>query len=328
MTLLDKLEPVLLALAAGLGLALGRLTPWGPFLGFLVQPLLILMLFGVFWETPLKNLKKGLLNVKFAAVSLTLNFVWIPILGWLLAAAFLADQPDLSLGFVMLLITPCTDWYLVFTALAKGDTSLSASILPINLLAQLALMPFLLKIFGGLGRDIGAWGLLWAVVPVLFAPLAAARLLRRLVERPDARGPSVWPAVGQAVDRLAASKRMLYLQLAVVCMFAGEGRHILDRLDVFWALLPPVLLFFLVSLAVSTTSARLSGLARPQAVSLIFTTLARNSPVALAVAVSAFPDRPLAALALVIGPLVELPVLALCAKAVLALGRRGALGPG
>ena len=45
-------------------------------------------------------------------------------------------------------------------------------------------------------------------------------------------------------------------------------------------------------------------------VSLSLTTLARNSPVALAIAVTAFPDEPLIALALVIGPLIELPVLA------------------
>ena len=46
------------------------------------------------------------------------------------------------------------------------------------------------------------------------------------------------------------------------------------------------------------------------------TTLARNSPVALAIAVTAFPDEPLIALALVIGPLIELPVLA-CVSQVL-----------
>lgn len=46
------------------------------------------------------------------------------------------------------------------------------------------------------------------------------------------------------------------------------------------------------------------------------TTTARNSPIALAIAVAAFPDRPLIAVALVIGPLVELPVLAVLAQIV------------
>ena len=44
-------------------------------------------------------------------------------------------------------------------------------------------------------------------------------------------------------------------------------------------------------------------------VALNMTTLARNSPLSLAIAVVTFPEQPLISLALVIGPLIELPVL-------------------
>ena len=53
------------------------------------------------------------------------------------------------------------------------------------------------------------------------------------------------------------------------------------------------------------------------------TTLARNSPVALAIAVTAFPDEPLIALALVIGPLIELPVLAFVSQVLLLIKKNG-----
>lgn len=52
-------------------------------------------------------------------------------------------------------------------------------------------------------------------------------------------------------------------------------------------------------------------------VALNLTTLARNSPIALAIAVATFPDKPLISLALIIGPLIELPVLFLIAKILL-----------
>lgn len=52
-------------------------------------------------------------------------------------------------------------------------------------------------------------------------------------------------------------------------------------------------------------------------VSLSLTIIARNSPVALAIAVTAFPNQPLIALALVIGPLIELPVLAIVSQVLL-----------
>ena len=44
-------------------------------------------------------------------------------------------------------------------------------------------------------------------------------------------------------------------------------------------------------------------------VALNMTTLARNSPLSLAIAVVTFPEQPLISLAPVIGPLIELPVL-------------------
>ncbi|WP_225370106.1 hypothetical protein [Methanobrevibacter arboriphilus] len=57
-------------------------------------------------------------------------------------------------------------------------------------------------------------------------------------------------------------------------------------------------------------------------VSLSMTTLARNSPIALAIAVIAFPNQPLVALALVIGPLIELPVLAIISQVLLFIKRK------
>ena len=53
-----------------------------------------------------------------------------------------------------------------------------------------------------------------------------------------------------------------------------------------------------------------------EVVSLNFTTLARNSPLSLAIAVATFPDRPLISLALVIGPLIELPALSIISNVI------------
>jgi ACR3 family arsenite efflux pump ArsB len=303
-----------LALAALAGLALGRLTPYGDAMAKLVQPLLIAMLLGVFWDIPLKDLKKAFANVKFALTSLAINFAWIPILGWLLASMLLAGEPDLRIGFIMLLVTPCTDWYLVFTAMAKGNVALSASILPLNLILQLLLLPVYLWLFGGLYGEADAKSIIWGAVPVLVMPLAAARLL-------------VWASQGRDKLRKALAMalpglRFWYLWLAVAFMFAGEGRHIIERPDIFLKLLAPVLLFFILNFALVRLAGDLMRFSYPDSVSLSLTTLARNSPVALTVAVSAFPNMPLVALALVIGPLIELPVLGIISKCLLRLGRR------
>jgi len=72
------------------------------------------MLFGLFLAIPIKDLKTAFVNVKFAGTSLTINFIWTPLLAWGLGAIFLSNQPALWIGFIMLMVTPCTDWYLVF----------------------------------------------------------------------------------------------------------------------------------------------------------------------------------------------------------------------
>jgi ACR3 family arsenite efflux pump ArsB len=57
-------------------------------------------------------------------------------------------------------------------------------------------------------------------------------------------------------------------------------------------------------------------------VSLSYTILAGNSPIALAIALVGFPGEPLVALALILGPLIELPVLTLISRALLRIGRK------
>jgi arsenite transporter len=104
------------------------------------------------------------------------------------------------------------------------------------------------------------------------------------------------------------------LAVAIVALLATHARVVTDNPDAFLRLLAPLTAFFVVTYLVATTTARLLGLRHPERVTLTMTTLARNSPVALAIATAAFPDRPLVAVALVVGPLVELPVLALVAN--------------
>lgn len=61
---------------------------------------------------------------------------------------------------------------------------------------------------------------------------------------------------------------------------------------------------------------------RADQTSLSLTTLARNSPLSLAIAMTAFPGQPFIALTLVIGPLLELPILAVITQILLATSKR------
>lgn len=147
MDLVEKLEPIIIFTAIIMGLIFSNMQTIAQNTGNLINIFLCLMLFGLFLEVPLNELKDSFKNTKFTATSLIFNFIWTPLFGYFLGSLFLKGNVDVMIGFFMLILTPCTDWYLVFTKLAKGDLTLSLSILPINLVLQIILLPIYLVIF-------------------------------------------------------------------------------------------------------------------------------------------------------------------------------------
>ena len=314
MSLLEKLQTFIMLGAVGLGLGLGRWEVVARLATHFITPALTAMLFGLFLSIPLSDLKKGLADRKFALTSLAINFIWIPIFGWLLGGLFLADQPALRLGFIMLLVTPCTDWYLVFTGIARGNVALSAAILPVNLIVQVILLPFYLFVFAGLTGYVDLTLLLKSVFLVLAVPFGLSRLVRDfLAERSRVR---------LGLEKVFGQGQFTFLCLAIAAMFASQAPYLTGHLDIFFRLLIPVLIFFAANFVLVRFVARLLNFSSPNSVSLSLTTLARNSPIALAIAVTAFPTEPQVALVLVIGPLIELPVLGAVSQVLLYLGRK------
>ena len=223
---------------------------------------------------------------------------------------FLSDYPALWLGFILLLITPCTDWYLIFTSIAKGNVSLSTSILPINLILQIVLLPVYFLLFAGTVEGIDLMNAVESVIFVLFVPLILANLIRYLFKNRKT-------FLENKLIPFFASSQIVFLCLAVVAMFASQGYYLLNNTDVILLILFPLLLFFIINFIVAQTVGKLFKFSYQNLVSLNMTIIARNSPVALAIVVTAFPTEPLIALVLIIGPLIELPVLALLAQSLL-----------
>ncbi len=213
-----------------------------------------------------------------------INFVWTPILAWLLAMVFLGDNPALFLGFIMLMVTPCTDWYLIFTGVAKGNVALSTAILPLNLILQVILLPVYLLIFGGTTGVIELSFLIESILVVLFMPLILSLLTKMFLRKRQ-----------QVRDNLISTLSVLpiiFLSLAIVAMFASQGQLLLDNLDVMWKIIIPILLFFIVNFFVGQRIGKVMRFSNSDRASLSLTTLARNSPIALAIAMTAFPDQP------------------------------------
>ncbi|GAA0084708.1 bile acid:sodium symporter [Clostridium sp. CTA-7] len=240
--------------------------------------------------------------------------MWTPIIVFILGRLFLNNHPELLIGFIMLMVTPCTDWYLIFTGIAKGNVALGSSILPLNIILQLLLLPVYILLIAGTSVDINVISLGKGVVFSLMIPLLCSIVARKLII--NKIGDSVFE------DKLlpkACDYQGYFLNIAIISMFASQGKVLLENYQVLFILLVPILLFFIINFIVGRLVGKAIKLNYQDSVSLSLTTLARNSPIALAIAVASFPDKPLISLALIIGPLIELPVLFLISKILLGI---------
>lgn len=127
--------------AIALGLAVGTLWPGTSGAGeALLWPVLALLLYATFLQVPLTQLRTAFKDLRFLGAVVVGNFVLIPALVWGMVQ-FLPSDPALRLGMILVLLVPCTDWFIVFAQLGGGSTSRAIAITPVNLILQLVLVP-------------------------------------------------------------------------------------------------------------------------------------------------------------------------------------------
>lgn len=316
----NKFQSFIILFMVFIGIILGQIDLIQAYSEYLIMPSLMAMLFLVFIQIPIKDITKSFKNMKFTLTSICINFIWTPILVFILGRVFLGNNSDLLIGFVMLMVTPCTDWYLIFTGIAKGNVALGASILPLNLILQLILLPVYVFLIGQSSVQMDVLNLLKGVIVSLIIPLFGALIYRKLSISKKGIDYFEKNIVSKACDYQG-----YFLNIAIVFMFASQGKILLKNPHILLQLLIPVLLFFIINLIVGQFVGRKLNLSHEDNVALNLTTLARNSPIALAIAVATFPNKPLISLALIIGPLIELPVLFIVSKILLNINKEDIL---
>ena len=304
MELTEKIEPVIIFSAVIAGAIFSNIGAFAQNTRYLINIFLCLMLFALFLEVPLGDLKNSFKNVKFSLTSLIINFIWTPLFGYFLATLFLKGNVDIMIGFFMLILTPCTDWYLVFTKMAKGDLTLSLSILPINLIVQIILLPIYLVIFFSSGNTMDYSQLLYSLIIIIVIPFIAAQIVKFILN----------DNLNRKAGNLFSSLQIWFLTLAIFCIFASQGTLLFNNLNSIITIFIPLTIFFAVNAIIDLLISEKISFTYSEYASLTMTTLARNSPLALAIAINSFPGHELISIALVIGPLIELPVLYIISK--------------
>lgn len=312
MNLIEKLEPAILIFTIIIGLILSDIKILSNNIGNLINLFLCIMLYGIFLEVPLKNLKKSFKNIKFSSTSIIINFIWTPIFGYFLGNLFLNGNMDIFIGFFMLILTPCTDWYLIFTKIAKGDLNLSLSILPINLILQIVLLPIYLIIFFSNNNAINYSNLVYSLIIVIVIPFLSAQITKLILNNKL-----------KEITNFFSKYQIVFLALAVFAIFNSQGNQLFGHLNSVLTIFIPLIIFFITTTLIDLLLSEQIHLTYEEYASLTMTTLARNSPLALAIAINSFPNHELIIIALVIGPLIELPILYLVSRFALWIKKSG-----
>ena len=337
---LDRFLPLWIALAMGLGLGLGSLLPslndWLDKLqiGTVSLPIaagLLLMMYPVLTKVRYEDIGRvshdGVSGRRFFGVSLVLSWLVGPALMFALAWLLLADQPAYRTGVIIVGLARCIAMVLVWNEFARGDRERAAVLVVFNALFQVVayslLGYFYLSVLPGwLGLDTqgfqpGIWKIARTVLIFLGIPLAAGFLTRRIGLKRRGRD---W-FEERFVPRIAPIT--LYgLLFTIVLLFAIQGDKITSRpLDVARIALP-LLAYFAVMWVAGFGAGWLMRMPYAQTASLAFTVASNDFELAIAVAVGVFGATSGQALAGVVGPLIEVPVLVSLVYLALWLARR------
>jgi ACR3 family arsenite transporter len=337
---LDRYLPLWIALAMAAGLGLGTLVPSlndrleRLQVGTVSLPIaigLLLMMYPVLAKVRYEDLGRmsddGVSNRRFFGVSLVLSWIVGPALMFALAWTFLADQPAYRTGVIIVGLARCIAMVLVWNDIALGDRERAAILVVFNALFQVVAYSllgyfYLTVLPGWLGFDtqgfeVGIWEVARTVLIFLGIPLAAGYLTRRIGIHHRSRD---WYEE-RFIPRIAPIT--LYgLLFTIVLLFAIQGDEITSEpLDV--ALIAvPLLVYFAVMWVAGFASGRLMGFPYRQTTALSFTVASNDFELAIAVAVGVFGATSGQALAGVVGPLIEVPVLVALVYVALWLRRR------
>ncbi|MDQ2726291.1 MAG: ACR3 family arsenite efflux transporter [Actinomycetota bacterium] len=324
LSFLDRFLPVSIIAAMAIGIGLGRAIPGlnthlnaiqvtsGTSLPIFVG--LLVMMYPVLAKVRYGELGSVARDRRMLVSSLVLNWGVGPAVMFALAWLLLPDQPSYRTGLIIVGLARCIAMVLIWNDLSGGDREAAAVLVAINSLFQViafALLGYLyLKVLPGwlglstVGLHLSVWRVAQTVLIFLGVPLVAGFATRTLGERAKGREwyeTKLLPRIGPF-----ALYGLLY---TIVILFALQGRTITAHPGHVARIALPLLAYFAVMWFGAFLLGRAIGLPYERTATLAFTAAGNNFELAIAVSIGVFGVTSGQALAGVVGPLIEVPVL-------------------
>ncbi len=260
---------------------------------------LFLMMYPAMTNVRLTEVGQAFRSPRQLGVVLFFNYLIAPFLMLGLANVFVSD-PELHTGLVLYGLAPCIAMVIIFTFLAKGNTPMALVFVALNSVAQMILIPVYARLLiGNVTFDV--WVVAESVVLYLGLPLVLGVATRMIVVRRHGE------AGMDALKPMLNGVSILGLLFTLIVMFALKGDLILERPAVVLEMAIPMTLFFITMFFVVLLVGWRLRFSYRDAVAVAFSATGRDFEIAIAIAITAF--SPTVALATVVGPLIEVPVM-------------------
>ncbi|PTE41152.1 arsenic resistance protein [Staphylococcus equorum] len=238
-----------------------------------------ILMFSMFSQIPFFNIRQNLFNTKYIIALILSNFIIIPIFVFTLIQLFEVSSAPILIGLYLVLLTPCIDYVIVFTALGKGNAQYMLISTPILFVLQIILLPVYFTIFlnNEILSIIDVAPFINAFFTFIIIPLMLALLLQLLSKKSNSMN---------RVLNLTAWLPELFMSLVLFSVVGSQINKITNDLNIVLTVVPIYICFMIIAPIIGLFCGKLFRLDIPNLRTLAFSTSTRNALVVLPLALS------------------------------------------
>lgn len=221
-------------------------------------------------------------GVKLQLVSLAINFILIPLLGYGLGLLFFPDQPLVRLGLLLTSLLPTSGMTISWTGFAKGNMPAAIRMTVLGLILGSLLAPVYLKSLMGATMDIPLIGVFKQIIIIVFLPLGLGFMTQR------------WLVYKYGLEKFKNKIKTKFSPFStlgvlgiVFISMALKSKTIVGQPLMLLRYMMPLLIIYVINFAISTVLGK-KLFNRADGIALVYGTVMRNLSIALAIAMGVF----------------------------------------
>ncbi len=244
-----------------------------PFTFLMVYPMMVTMQFKKIFEKGGETLQ---------IITQVINFGIIPFIAFFLGKVFFADSPYFALGFLLVSLLPTSGMTISWTGMSKGNMEAAVKMTVFGLLFGSLLTPLYIKGLMGatvtipLGK-IFSQILIIVLLPMILGFITQSALIKKF-------GKAQWQ---KKIKMNFPPVSTLGVLAIVFIAIALKAESIMAAPGLFFSLIPPLVVLYLINLIISTFAGR-TFFKREDGIALVYGTVLRNLSIALAIAMTSF----------------------------------------